>query len=138
MFEVGFSELLVIAVVALLVLGPERLPRAARMAGSFMRKARNSFEGLKAEVERELEAEDLKKRLAEFEREHANIGDTIRKPIDESIAAIESESKAWLEPPRSDLDAPEANDIAPNIDADAPPAITDQGVSRDDPNSVRP
>jgi Tat protein translocase TatB subunit len=51
LFEVGFSELLVIAVVALLVLGPERLPRAARMAGSFMRKARNSFEGLKAEVE---------------------------------------------------------------------------------------
>ena len=40
MFDIGFSELLVIAVVALLVLGPERLPTAARFAGLWVRKAR--------------------------------------------------------------------------------------------------
>ena len=40
MFDIGFSELLVIAVVALLVLGPERLPKAARFAGLWVRKAR--------------------------------------------------------------------------------------------------
>jgi sec-independent protein translocase protein TatB len=136
LFEVGFSELLVIAVVALLVLGPERLPRAARMAGSFMRKARNSFEGLKAEVERELEAEDLKKRLAEFEREHAdisaNISASIRKPIAESVAAIESETKAWLEPPRSDIDRPDAPTLADNSEA-----TNNANAPTDDPNSVR-
>jgi sec-independent protein translocase protein TatB len=40
MFDIGFSELLIIAVVALLVLGPERLPRAARLAGMWVRRAR--------------------------------------------------------------------------------------------------
>ena len=43
MFDIGFSELLVIAVVALLVLGPERLPKAARYAGLWVRKARGHW-----------------------------------------------------------------------------------------------
>ena len=60
MFDVGFSELLIIAVVALLVLGPERLPKAARMAGAFVRRARNQWESVKAELERELETERVK------------------------------------------------------------------------------
>ena len=54
MFDVGFSELVLIAVVALLVLGPERLPGAARTVGALLRKARHSFESVKAEVEREV------------------------------------------------------------------------------------
>jgi sec-independent protein translocase protein TatB len=60
MFDVGFSELLIIAVVALLVLGPERLPRAARMAGAFVRRARAQWESVQAELERELEVERVK------------------------------------------------------------------------------
>ena len=48
MFDVGFSELLVIAVVALLVLGPERLPKAARFAGLWVRKARSHWNSVKA------------------------------------------------------------------------------------------
>ena len=60
MFDVGFSELLIIGVVALLVLGPERLPHAARMAGAFLRRARNQWESVRAELERELEVERVK------------------------------------------------------------------------------
>jgi len=60
MFDVGFSELLIIGVVALLVLGPERLPHAARMAGAFFRRARVQWETVKAELERELETDRLK------------------------------------------------------------------------------
>ena len=60
MFDVGFSELVIIAVVALLVLGPERLPHAARMAGAFFRRARIQWESVKAELERELETDRLK------------------------------------------------------------------------------
>jgi sec-independent protein translocase protein TatB len=60
MFDVGFSELLIIAVVALLVLGPERLPGAARMAGAFVRRARAQWESVRAELERELETERVK------------------------------------------------------------------------------
>jgi len=54
MFDVGFSELLVIAVVALLVLGPERLPKAARFAGLWVRRARAHWYAVKSEFEQEL------------------------------------------------------------------------------------
>ena len=67
MFDVGFSELLVIAVVALLVLGPERLPRAARMAGLWARRARAQWHSVRAELESELAAEDLRRSVAEAE-----------------------------------------------------------------------
>jgi sec-independent protein translocase protein TatB len=63
MFDVGFSELLVIAVVALLVLGPERLPKAARFAGLWVRRARAQWHSVRAELERDLAAEDLQRSL---------------------------------------------------------------------------
>jgi len=65
MFDVGFSELLVIAVVALLVLGPERLPKAARFAGLWVRKAREQWNSVKSEFERDLADEELKRSLRE-------------------------------------------------------------------------
>ena len=65
MFDIGFSELLVIAVVALLVLGPERLPKAARYAGLWVRKARGHWYSVKAEFERDLAADDLQRSLRE-------------------------------------------------------------------------
>lgn len=63
MFDIGFSELLLIAVVALVVLGPERLPKAARFAGLWVRRARNQWDSVKLELERELHAEELKRNL---------------------------------------------------------------------------
>jgi sec-independent protein translocase protein TatB len=65
MFDVGFSELLVIAVVALLVLGPERLPRAARFAGLWVRRARAQWHTVRNELEQELAADDLRRSLEE-------------------------------------------------------------------------
>ena len=53
MFDIGFSELLIVAVVALVVLGPERLPKAARFAGLWVRRARAQWYSVKAELERE-------------------------------------------------------------------------------------
>jgi sec-independent protein translocase protein TatB len=63
MFDIGMGELGLIAVVGLLVLGPERLPRVARTAGALLRKARQSWQGVRADIERELAAEDLKQTL---------------------------------------------------------------------------
>ena len=63
MFDIGFSELLVIAVVALVVLGPERLPKAARFAGLWVRRARNQWDSVKQELERELHAEEIKRQF---------------------------------------------------------------------------
>ena len=88
MFDVGFSELLVIALVALLVLGPERLPRAARMAGLWVRRARAQWHSVRAELESEIAAEDLRRSLAETEqalreaREQAAAAAAMRKADD--------------------------------------------------------
>ncbi len=63
MFDIGFTELLVIAVVALVVLGPERLPKAARFAGLWVRRARAQWHSVRDELERELAADELKRSL---------------------------------------------------------------------------
>lgn len=65
MFDVGFTELLVIFVVALLVVGPERLPDLARRVGLYIGKMRRSFQSIKDEVEQELEIEAVKAQLKE-------------------------------------------------------------------------
>ncbi|EKT4562599.1 twin-arginine translocase subunit TatB [Pseudomonas putida] len=59
MFEVGFSELLLVGVVALLVLGPERLPVAARTLGRGLGQARRAMYALRTQVEREIELPNL-------------------------------------------------------------------------------
>ena len=63
MFDIGFSELFLVAVVALIVLGPERLPRAARFAGLWVRRAKAQWYSVKSELERELADEELKRSL---------------------------------------------------------------------------
>ena len=73
MFEVGFGEIALIAVVALLVLGPERLPGVARTVGALVRRARASWQSVKGEIERELAAEDIKKNLDEARRAAADV-----------------------------------------------------------------
>ncbi len=65
MFDVGMGEIGLIAVVALLVLGPERLPGAARTAGALLRKARQSWQSVRVEIERELAADELKRSMQE-------------------------------------------------------------------------
>lgn len=67
MFDVGFGELLLIAVVALVVLGPERLPGAARTAGALLRRLRSGWASVRDEVEKELHAEELKRNLHDAE-----------------------------------------------------------------------
>ena len=68
MFDVGFSELLMIAVVALIVLGPERLPKAARFAGLWVRRARAQWNSVKSEFEREMAGDDLRRTLRETQQ----------------------------------------------------------------------
>ncbi len=60
MFDVGFWELTIIGVIALLVLGPERLPRTARTVGLWVGKARRTLSEVKRDIDRELDAAELK------------------------------------------------------------------------------
>ncbi|KFN49546.1 Sec-independent protein translocase protein TatB [Arenimonas composti] len=63
MFDVGIFEMAVIAIVALIVLGPERLPKAARFAGLWVRRARAQWYSVKSEFEREMAADELRRSL---------------------------------------------------------------------------
>ena len=63
MFDIGFWELAIIALVALLVVGPERLPRLARTLGMWLGKGRRILSGIKDEIDREIQADEIKQSL---------------------------------------------------------------------------
>ena len=74
MFDIGFTELLLVGLVALVVLGPERLPGAVRTASLWIGRIKRSFHSIKAEVEREIGADEIRRqlhneRILELERE---------------------------------------------------------------------
>jgi len=63
MFDIGFTELLLVGLVALVVLGPERLPGAVRTTGLWVGRLKRSFSNIKAEVEREIGADEIRRQL---------------------------------------------------------------------------
>jgi sec-independent protein translocase protein TatB len=63
MFDIGFPELLLVSVVALLVLGPERLPEALRTLGLWLGRMRRSFNSVKTEIEREIGMDEIRRQL---------------------------------------------------------------------------
>jgi sec-independent protein translocase protein TatB len=63
MFDIGALELMLIGIVALLVVGPERLPKVARAAGFWVGRARRALSSVKAEIDREMKADELKEIL---------------------------------------------------------------------------
>jgi sec-independent protein translocase protein TatB len=81
LFDVAFSELIVIAIVALIVIGPEKLPRVARTMGSLAGRLQRYMANVKADVERELQFEDLQKLQQE-----------IRKSVEQTRATITAEA----------------------------------------------
>ena len=92
MFDVGFLELLLIGVVALLVIGPERLPKVARTAGLWVGKGRRFLSSVKSEVEQELKAEELKRILAEQAK--SNPVHDIIDDIGKTTGEIKSKAKS--------------------------------------------
>jgi sec-independent protein translocase protein TatB len=96
MFDVGFSELLIIAVVALIVLGPERLPKAARFAGLWVRKARAQWYSVKSEFEFELAQEEMKKHLHEVENSIKAPVLALQEDIQQASAEFEKTVSAEL------------------------------------------
>jgi sec-independent protein translocase protein TatB len=86
MFDIGFTELLLIAVVALVVLGPDRLPGAVRTAGLWIGRIKRSFSAIKAEVEREIGADEIRRQLhneqiLELEREMNAMKQNLNAPL---------------------------------------------------------
>ena len=126
MFDIGFSELVMIGVLALIVLGPERLPKAARFAGLWVRRARAQWYSVKDELERELAADELKRTLHSARDTVQSVQDELRDTGDEARREFEAMRRATL-----------ARDAASEAraDADADVAVT---AMQDPPASPDP
>jgi sec-independent protein translocase protein TatB len=74
MFDVGFAELFLLALIGLLVLGPERLPKAARTLGGLVRKARTSWFALRRTIEAELNASEMRDSVKSIGKDIEEIG----------------------------------------------------------------
>ncbi len=84
MFDAGFTELLLVLVIGLLVLGPERLPKVARTAGMYLRRARQTWSSVKTDIERELAADELKKSMlnpTDLKQPFEDLAEDLSKPI---------------------------------------------------------
>jgi len=94
MFDIGFPELLIVSIVALLVLGPERLPEALRTLGLWFGRMRRSFSAVKVEIEREIGMDEVRRQLhneaildemRELESQVGTIGNDMEAQADEII-----------------------------------------------------
>ena len=100
MFDIGFGELFLCFVVALVVLGPERLPKVARLAGRWTGQARAYMRNLSTELERETHAAEIKKQLEEANRAaRAEIASFQAKTQAESEALSGQVQQALTPPP---------------------------------------
>ncbi len=93
MFDVGFAEIVLVMVIALLVVGPERLPRLARTAGLWLGKARAFVQSVREDVERELAAEELKRVMDETGRIGEELGQ-VREIIEETDSELRQATAA--------------------------------------------
>lgn len=99
MFGISFGELLLIGLVALLVLGPERLPGAARTAGRWIGKIRHSFNSIKSEVEREIGADEFRRQM------HDNQFLSLEKELRQSIQDVSQAREPRQDSPAGDSPA---------------------------------
>ncbi|MEZ0472462.1 Sec-independent protein translocase protein TatB [Luteimonas salinilitoris] len=132
MFDIGFSEIFFIAIVALIVLGPERLPKAARFVGLWVRRGRAQWHSVKSELESELAAEELKRSLhdaegamREVDSSMRGVGDDVKREVDavrDSVRETAREVEAGIADP----------DAIAEADTDETPVHDDGGQVADD------
>src|SRR5258706_4175601 len=125
MFDIGISEIMVIAVVALVVIGPERLPRVARTIGTLLGRAQRYVNDVKAEVNREMELEELRKLQTQMQDAARDIQQTVstagadvqsavhdvEKSLNETIAPVTEAAASAASTPAT-LALPESTPLA--------------------------
>jgi sec-independent protein translocase protein TatB len=102
MFDIGFSELLVIGVVALIVIGPEKLPRVARTVGHLAGRLQRYVSDVKADINREIELDELRK-----------MRDSMQKAASEMETSVNSELSKTADDLNKSLEAEKPKEEAP-------------------------
>src|SRR5574343_611989 len=90
MFDIGFSELMVIGIVALIVIGPERLPKVARTLGHLLGRAQRYVNNVKSDINREIQLVELKKLQTQVTDSARAIEESVRKEYDAARSTIEA------------------------------------------------
>lgn len=126
MFGISFSELLLVGLVALLVLGPERLPGAARTAGLWIGRLKRSFNAIKQEVEREIGADEIRRQLhnehiLSLEQEARKILSPVQEPA-KPVEPVAEHSIAPAPAPAVDTQPAAPTPTAPTEPAPTPAA----------------
>ncbi|HQU78187.1 MAG TPA: Sec-independent protein translocase protein TatB [Azonexus sp.] len=94
MFDIGFSELMVIGVVALLVIGPEKLPKVARTLGHLLGRAQRYVNDVKSDINREMQLDELKKLQSQVTDSARELENSVRKEYETARAAVETPVQA--------------------------------------------
>ena len=94
MIDFGFDKLALIGAVALIVIGPEKLPRVARTVGMLLGKAQRYVADVKAEVNRSIELEELQKMKTQFETAARDVHDSVSREVANTRASIEERARA--------------------------------------------
>jgi sec-independent protein translocase protein TatB len=91
MFDVNFSEIMVVLVVALVVIGPERLPKVARTLGHLWGRGQRYINGIKADIERDMSVADFRKLQQDIQAEASAVGESIKQStltVEQQLQAI--------------------------------------------------
>ncbi len=129
MFDIGFSELLMIAIVALVVIGPERLPGVARNVGRFTGRLQRYVNDIKRDFNREIEFDEIRRLQQEME--------TTVQTMQESMRVVESTLQQEVARQQSTLPMPVA--AANTVPAEEAPALTKPRVRKKrDPQAEEP
>ncbi|MEO8674109.1 MAG: Sec-independent protein translocase protein TatB, partial [Casimicrobiaceae bacterium] len=115
MFDIGFSEIVVIAVVALIVIGPEKLPKTARTLGHLFGRLQRYVTDVKADINREMQLEELKKLQQEVRSAATEIETSVTaaaRDVETGVRGVESELNAAGSTPTETAGAPEAGTTA--------------------------
>jgi sec-independent protein translocase protein TatB len=117
MIDFGFDKIALIGAVALVVIGPQKLPRVARTVGHLLGKAQRYVADVKAEVNRSIELEELKKMKTEFEDAARNVEQTVASEVNQATAELQQSwqadafaaSQSELQPPPPQYRHPKKN-----------------------------
>ncbi|GEN25709.1 Sec-independent protein translocase protein TatB [Halomonas cupida] len=134
MLDIGFLELLLVGVVGLLVLGPERLPRAARTAGLWIGRIKRSVSGIQREITSQLEAEELRQKLKE---QQSKLDDSVKRAR-QGVESLGDSGKPTGAGTRSDNDAStsgEADADSSPVSSSSPASSASDSAFRAQPNS---
>jgi sec-independent protein translocase protein TatB len=108
MFDIGFSELLVIGVVALIVIGPERLPRVARTLGHLAGRLQRYVSDVKSDISREMELEDLRKMRDSMQQAATSFESSVKGELNKTESELNQSVQALVQDKPAEAKAEEA------------------------------